>query len=170
MFLAFLTLIYSHTFFAILFSFFIAICLLKAISLKTKHDYSFSSSIGIAIIVYFSFQFSPLPPLLNGLILESLTNLEKNKVDSNGMRNTVLYACQREEGQGLRGFEFERVMEWYLKDLNNHSEKHPSITFPTTEKLSKDKSISRDDLCKAASVLNDQRIARLYEENPKLKH
>ncbi|ENV52050.1 hypothetical protein [Acinetobacter junii] len=151
-----LFLVYTSSLALILVSLFVSGVIIALINLTLKKPQSNFSIFPLAILIYFTIQFSPLPPQLNQQVIRVLIDLDENKVDSNAAINTVIFSCQK-SGK-LRGYEFERFLDAFHRDMDNHFRNHSSFSpgMKTNNSF-----LNSNDVCKSANFYNDKKFERL---------
>lgn len=88
---------------------------------KSKSIYS-----GITLFFHFQCYFglikcSPYPPTVQQNLKDMLKNQASLGVGSNGLVNTVILGCNKNEGF-LRGYDYSKALDSYKKDIINHTE------------------------------------------------
>lgn len=156
-------LIYTSTVATILVAVFISFGIVAVLQVILKKELQLGIVASFTLIIYFAIQFSPLPPSLDRRLISLLGQLEHNKVDSNGTINNILFSCQDEHLNGVRGFKYQEVIEAYHRDLDNYF-KSEGVSYdggfePTTEHW-----VKKGDLCAAAYHFNELKFKRLVGE------
>lgn len=110
---------YLSNTFMIITSIILGIALSAAIFIPlNKKDQIFGFSIFCAFCIYMAFQVSPTPRQVDRMVITQWMQLDKNKVSSNGFRNTILMTCQK------RGFLDGHSVDWaeeaFVKDIDSH--------------------------------------------------
>lgn len=75
-------------------------------------------SIPLAFIIYIIILALPLPPPLQKSLKQMLIQQSYNKVESNGLLNSILLPCIDNKGF-IRGNDYRRAIEGYNNDLSN---------------------------------------------------
>ena len=160
----FFQLFYTNTCIAIFVAFLIAFSIIKLIELATKKEISLGFIIFITAVIYFSAYISPLPNSMNRDLIKLLTQLEYNKVDSNAMINEILFACEDKQLNGIRGFQYEYVIDAYHRDLDNYFKSGKGGFKVSTDKAT-EQWLKNDDLCQATHYFNNIKFNRLIKNS-----
>ncbi len=89
---------------------------------KSKSIYSgINFAFPFSMLFWIGLNVAPIPPTVQQNLKDMLKNQASLGVGSNGLVNTVILGCNKNEGF-LRGYDYSKALDSYKKDIINHTE------------------------------------------------
>lgn len=150
----FLNLFYSPNLFSILILFSFTYVLVLLVLLLLKKDFSSQLGIGLPIpltlVFYLAILVAPIPPKLQNDLKIYLSQLKVNNVETNGMLNTILYSCDKNNGF-IRGVDYQNIIERYSEDIDDHLRKKGTFSISLPDRALK---FTNESICDSAIEYN----------------